>query len=223
MSEIEKFVPPHAEGFTAPASQNLESTKLSPETGQFNELRLGLVARLNEIHEQNGPIDHQTYLKDLSGELTVLEAISQKILTEGISETSLDFDLPNLYQPRNDTGLRSLSREWRADDISYYSDFYKYLQNIDSARLEVQKEIEDKYSLSPIMSVAGYTKFDPDRHEDSEANRLPAENNEDNNTIYEQIRPGFTIDGKVVRKAFVKRYVRPEPEAEQKSYPEGFK
>jgi molecular chaperone GrpE (heat shock protein) len=191
-----------------PTDENtVENSESTAETKLFSSLRAELSQVATEIHERSGPVDHQAYIENLSDELARVEEIYRKTLDEGITDSSLDFSLPELYQPSVDPGLRTMSREWRGGGENYYSRLYGLLNQLDTVRCETQRVLQNKFGISPIMSVPGHSKFDPDLHEDNEAHRLPARTEDGDNNIYEQIRPGFVVNGEVMRKAYVKRYV----------------
>ena len=196
-----------AEGFIAPntGGENVEipSTETESLDAEIQNLRSMLESLRAEL--PSGPGDLRGYVESLSLGLEDIAKTKDMLASRELDDKDLDFNLPRLYQ-RNDLGLGSVTWKGREGEMSAY---YRLLMQFDLIRSNIQSQIEQKHHLEPINAKLDST-FDPAIHEDNQFNRLPAGEKNRNNQIYESLRPGFIVGGKVKRKAMVKRFVAVE-------------
>lgn len=78
---------------------------------------------------------------------------------------------------------------------------------IDEIRRDIKTLCAEVGGLKQIEVVPGKTKFDSELHDDTPSTRMSSDDPRFDHVIYESIKPGFTLKGRVTQKAHVKQYI----------------
>lgn len=147
------------------------------------------------------------YRACLQNALAYIAMIQERIIgTLGNGEDPVkNTSLRNALTKYNEQPLFSPGRLSTEEEQQYL----KTLEEMGVFKRNLREWLKKEHAIDLLLPAEG-TKFDPKTQEDNEHHRLPARTKANGNDLYEIIRNGFTQNGKVVEKAYVKRFVLTE-------------
>ena len=196
----------------APLTKPVAPKALEPDgtrspTGSANDSPHGEFSSTSADHNRIRPLMHTRFALQCDEELNEIKSVWSRIGPGQQwvpSEEYLQFVLPRVYRPSRIIDLSDLA--WSDPEVEHMIERMLFVERF---REQFRVFLRNQHGIESIEVVPGLTTFVPRLHEDNPLHRLPAdeEKGRTHNLVYALLRPGFIQGGKVLSKAFVKRFV----------------